>query len=79
MADVGKEGSLGPVQLGQRLSALLRLLVHKPVGDGGNHAGRDEIVKAPDGNYDGREEIVKAPVRLVYWQARADTGNKDGG
>ena len=65
MADVGEEGRLGPVELGQRLGAPPLVLVGTGIGDGGGH-GRGQ-------------QVVEAAVGLVHRHARVDAGNQDGG
>ena len=65
MADVGEEGGLGPVQLGQRLGAPPLVFVRAGVGDGGGHTRS--------------EQVVEVPVCLVHRQAGADPGDEDCG
>ena len=61
--DVGEEGRLGAVDVGQRLGARALLLVGERVGQGAGHALRDEV-----------EEPA---VGLVQRQPRADAGDED--
>ncbi len=46
VADVREEGSLGPINLRQRFRPLTLVFVGPPDGDGGGHAGCDQIVES---------------------------------
>ena len=61
--DVGEEGRLGAVDVGQRLGAGALLLVGERVGQGAGHALRDEV--------------EEAAVGLVQRQPGADAGDED--
>jgi hypothetical protein len=47
VADVREKNDLGPVEFGQRLGPPPLILVRTGVGDGGGHAGGEQVVEAP--------------------------------